>query len=1033
MTGFLDSGNIGIGGITATSPLPPANLVGAGTQAFDAVLGIPVYSNGVSWVPVGGGAGVASSVDTTLAVVAQILSASPLNVLPGTYSYAGLPSAASNVNKYATTVDKGAVFSNGAFWQILFNPTTGTLAISSNSPLSTATQSVSYSQTLTATGGIGTSTWSFINGTGTFVSGSNTYSLSSAGVLTTTPGAIQTDLLPVQVSDQSGAFFQKFLALQTTAALTPAATPTFSPLGGSYSSTQTVTISDASPSPTIYYTTNGSTPTTASTIYTTPLSVSVTQTLKAIATSAGLSQSAVGSASYTINAVQNPIFVNFAAGGAAKLEYEAFPTWVDLVRSSRGFNIGVTSTYAATNAAGYPNGTQATITIVLYTGSTTLLARQPWFYNFGTSSYRTFKCSITSGTGLETPTAFSGCTLGSINRPGGGVVTFDLTFDGSNSAVIIQVGTVSTAWTACHCYLPDFPTGGGVGPTSSLTSDCVNHYSQFGGIRFMFWNNAWNNVVHSTAANRNTPSNTVANKGWNDNSPTAEGYPLEWAVDLCIACNCGIWWCLPADAANDYITAVANYLFSNMPVGKPIFIEYSNEVWNGTGQAKAKISSLANAAGATYQNAQFTGTIVGSALTVSAVTGTIAAQQYIYYSGSPAALLINSGSGTNWALSAAPSNIGPVAMTTSDTAKLYSFLAVQLHNIAGIFAGIFTSRYGTDLRMVLGTQQGQGVFLANQTIAQSLALGYTPGTDYHHIAVAPYMNLLSPAAGWTVAQIEANLANTDGSNNPNSAPLVCFSGGNGAHVEGISVQSLFYGGKGVITYESDWQTNVESSSITNIAAAIIDSGMQAISQSLVQNVFNGGATFSTRFESGVRGVTVNTGLGAVDEFDISCANLIAGTSPRLKALAVFFNGATPTRNVVNASGSAFSALNYADNISVVTFPQFNVFGNAPPYNVNGLVPYNVNCTATASITRSLRVRLSNSGGAAAHCDVSIDGVVVITGTGIIPAGASNSLITLGNVTLSPGPHAMLLGRSGTFNASVTVGNAANSGADITWV
>ena len=64
---------------------------------------------------------------------------------------------------------------------------------------------------------------------------------------------------------------------------TPAATPSFSPGTGTYSSSQTVTIGTATPSATIYYTTNGSTPTTGSTVYSGPITVSSTETLQAIA------------------------------------------------------------------------------------------------------------------------------------------------------------------------------------------------------------------------------------------------------------------------------------------------------------------------------------------------------------------------------------------------------------------------------------------------------------------------------------------------------------------------------------------------------------------------------------------------------------------------------------------------------------------------------------------------------------------------------------------------------------------------------
>jgi fibro-slime domain-containing protein len=60
------------------------------------------------------------------------------------------------------------------------------------------------------------------------------------------------------------------------------ATPVLTPVAGTYSSAQTVVITDATPGATIYYTTDGTTPTTSSTLYSGPITVAATKTIKAI-------------------------------------------------------------------------------------------------------------------------------------------------------------------------------------------------------------------------------------------------------------------------------------------------------------------------------------------------------------------------------------------------------------------------------------------------------------------------------------------------------------------------------------------------------------------------------------------------------------------------------------------------------------------------------------------------------------------------------------------------------------------------------
>jgi hypothetical protein len=90
-------------------------------------------------------------------------------------------------------------------------------------------------------------------------------------------------------------------------------TPTFSPGTGTYASTQSVTIADTTPGAVIYYTTNGATPTTASAVYSSAITVSANTTLEALAVAPGYAQSAVASAAYVVQSNASST-INFAGG-----------------------------------------------------------------------------------------------------------------------------------------------------------------------------------------------------------------------------------------------------------------------------------------------------------------------------------------------------------------------------------------------------------------------------------------------------------------------------------------------------------------------------------------------------------------------------------------------------------------------------------------------------------------------------------------------------------------------------------------------
>jgi len=77
--------------------------------------------------------------------------------------------------------------------------------------------------------------------------------------------------------------------------------PTATPSGGNYTTAQTITLATSTKGAAIHYTLNGTTPTTSSAKYNSPISINATTTLKAIAVKTGMTNSDILTATYTIN------------------------------------------------------------------------------------------------------------------------------------------------------------------------------------------------------------------------------------------------------------------------------------------------------------------------------------------------------------------------------------------------------------------------------------------------------------------------------------------------------------------------------------------------------------------------------------------------------------------------------------------------------------------------------------------------------------------------------------------------------------
>jgi hypothetical protein len=153
-----------------------------------------------------------------------------------------------------------------------------------------------------------------------------------------------------------------YLLAQYTLNYPSAPAPVLSLPSGTYSGTQSLTITDSLTGATIYYTNDGTTPTSSSTVYTGPITVSSTETIEANAAATGYSTSAVTTAGYTINISASgftlsasPVSVSVPQGGTGASTISAtdvggFTGTVTL--AATGLPSGVSASFAPGSAAG---------------------------------------------------------------------------------------------------------------------------------------------------------------------------------------------------------------------------------------------------------------------------------------------------------------------------------------------------------------------------------------------------------------------------------------------------------------------------------------------------------------------------------------------------------------------------------------------------------------------------------------------------------------------------------------------------------
>ncbi len=332
---------------TYTVTLPaPAPLIQPGSGTFpagtavtlaDATPGATIYYTTNGTLPSASSAqytapiALASPATITAAAVAPGYAFSPAS----TATYTVLPVAAAPVLTptpgpfptselvYITDSTPGAAIyytTNGAAPTSASTPYTGPIALSATETISAIAMSPGYWQSPAVTG---TYTLTLPAAIPVLAPPPGTYTASQqVTIADSTPGAVLYYTLNGSAPTTSSPIYAGPITVSTTATVSamalapgywqspaaaatytitpPAATPTFSPAAGTYISAQKITIRDATAGAAVYYTTDGSTPTVSSPIYTGPIAVAANETINAMATATNDSQSAVASATYTI-------------------------------------------------------------------------------------------------------------------------------------------------------------------------------------------------------------------------------------------------------------------------------------------------------------------------------------------------------------------------------------------------------------------------------------------------------------------------------------------------------------------------------------------------------------------------------------------------------------------------------------------------------------------------------------------------------------------------------------------------------------
>ena len=113
----------------------------------------------------------------------------------------------------------------------------------------------------------------------------------------------------------------------------------------------------------------------------------------------------------------------------------------------------------------------------------------------------------------------------------------------------------------------------GASPTETFTPEFLSALSGFATVRFMKWQTATEGNWPVTWSRRNKPGDADYLKN--------DGVPVELLIEAANRAHADLWVTVPWNADDEYVRNFASTVKDKLAPGHKVYVEVSNEVWNG--------------------------------------------------------------------------------------------------------------------------------------------------------------------------------------------------------------------------------------------------------------------------------------------------------------------------------------------------------------------------------------------------------------------------------------------------------------------